>query len=45
VALDDEKIDFINREMHNVVISLDGRKETHDALRRLSTAKVRLISS
>jgi uncharacterized protein len=33
VALDDEKIDFINREMHNVVISLDGRKETHDALR------------
>lgn len=33
VALDDEKIDFINREMHNVVISLDGRKEIHDALR------------
>ncbi|MEN6594826.1 MAG: thioether cross-link-forming SCIFF peptide maturase [Clostridiaceae bacterium] len=33
VALDDEKIDFINREMHNVVISLDGRKEVHDALR------------
>ncbi|MEA4870746.1 MAG: thioether cross-link-forming SCIFF peptide maturase [Christensenella sp.] len=33
VALDDEKIAFINREMHNVVISLDGRKEIHDALR------------
>lgn len=33
VALDDEKIDFIDREMHNVVISLDGRKEIHDALR------------
>ena len=33
VALDEEKIDFINREMHNVVISLDGRKEIHDALR------------
>lgn len=33
VALDDEKIDFINKEMHNVVISLDGRKEIHDALR------------
>ncbi len=33
VALDDEKIEFINREMHNVVISLDGRKEIHDALR------------
>ena len=33
VALDDEKIDFINREMFNVVISIDGRKEVHDALR------------
>lgn len=33
VALDEEKIAFINREMHNVVISLDGRKEIHDALR------------
>ena len=33
VALDEEKINFINREMHNVVISLDGRKEVHDALR------------
>jgi len=33
VALTDEMIDFINEEMHNVVISLDGRKEVHDALR------------
>ncbi len=33
VALNDEMIAFINREMHNVVISLDGRKEVHDALR------------
>ncbi len=33
VALDDEKIELINREMHNVVISLDGRKKVHDALR------------
>ena len=33
VALNDESIYFINREMHNVVISLDGRKEIHDALR------------
>lgn len=33
LTLDDEKIDFINREMHNVVISLDGRKAVHDALR------------
>ncbi len=33
LALNDEIIDWINREMHNVVISLDGRKEIHDALR------------
>ncbi|MEG1523640.1 MAG: thioether cross-link-forming SCIFF peptide maturase [Clostridia bacterium] len=33
VALNDDAIDFINREMYNVVISLDGRKEVHDALR------------
>lgn len=39
VALDDEKIDFINREMHNVVLSLDGRREIHDALRPTATGK------
>ena len=33
VALDDEKTDFINREMFNVVLSIDGRREVHDALR------------
>ena len=33
VALDDEKINFINREMFNVVLSIDGRREVHDALR------------
>lgn len=33
VLLDDEKIDFINREMSNVVMSLDGRKEIHDRIR------------
>ena len=33
LALDDEKIDYINREMFNVVISIDGRREVHDALR------------
>ena len=30
VLLDDEVIDFANQEMHNVVLSLDGRKEVHD---------------
>ena len=34
MLLDDEVTDFANREMHNVVLSLDGRKEVHDALRR-----------
>lgn len=34
VALDDETIDYINREMYNVVLSIDGRKEVHDAVRR-----------
>lgn len=39
VALDEEKIDFINREMHNVVLSLDGRREIHDALRPTANGK------
>ncbi len=34
VLLDDEVIDFANKEMHNVVLSLDGRKEIHDNLRK-----------
>ena len=34
VALDDETIDYINREMYNVVLSIDGRKEVHDSVRR-----------
>lgn len=33
VLLDDEKIDFINENMHNVVLSLDGRKEINDGMR------------
>lgn len=33
LLLTDEKIDFINREMSNVVLSIDGRKEINDALR------------
>lgn len=34
VLLDDEKIDFINREMYNVVLSVDGRPEVNDRVRR-----------
>ena len=33
LLLDDEKIDFINREMSNVVLSLDGRSRVHDKMR------------
>lgn len=33
LLIDDDVIDFCNREMGNVVLSLDGRKETHDRLR------------
>lgn len=34
VLLDDEVTEFANRECHNVVLSLDGRKEVHDRLRK-----------
>lgn len=34
LALDDDSIDFINREMFNVVLSIDGRREIHDAQRK-----------
>ena len=33
VLIDDDVIDFCNREMSNVVLSLDGRKEVHDRYR------------
>ncbi|MGI6020872.1 MAG: thioether cross-link-forming SCIFF peptide maturase [Lachnospiraceae bacterium] len=33
VLIDDDVIDFANREMSNVVLSLDGRKEIHDRVR------------
>ena len=34
VLLDDEKIDFLNENMSNVVLSLDGRPEIHDHFRK-----------
>ncbi len=34
MLIDDEVIEFSNREMHNVVLSLDGRKEVHDRFRK-----------
>ena len=33
ILLDDDKIDFINREMSNCILSLDGRKSVNDRLR------------
>ena len=33
MLIDDDVIDFANREMHNVVLSLDGRREIHDRFR------------
>ena len=34
VLIDDDVIDFANREMSNVVLSLDGRKEVNDHFRK-----------
>ena len=34
MLIDDEVIEFANKEMHNVVLSLDGRREVHDHLRK-----------
>ena len=34
VLLDDEKIDYLNKNMSNVVLSLDGRPEIHDHFRK-----------
>lgn len=34
MLLDDDKIDFINKEMSNVVLSVDGRKEVNDRVRK-----------
>ncbi len=33
ILIDDDVIDFCNKEMSNVVLSLDGRKEVHDRYR------------
>lgn len=34
MLLDEEKMDFINREMSNVVMSIDGRKDVNDRVRK-----------
>lgn len=39
VLVDDDIIEFSNREMNNVVMSLDGRPEIHDAMRKTINGK------
>ena len=39
LLLDDEKIAYLNEEMENVVLSLDGRPEVHDAVRKTVNGK------
>jgi uncharacterized protein len=39
VLLDDEVMEFANKEMANVVLSIDGRKEVHDAMRPTRNGK------
>ena len=39
VLVDDEVIEWANRECHNVVLSLDGREEVHDRLRKTVNGK------
>lgn len=34
ILLNDEIIEFINKNMHNVVLSIDGRKEVNDKMRK-----------
>ena len=39
LLLDDETIDWLNKEMYNVVLSIDGREQVHDRLRRTANDK------
>lgn len=39
LLLDDEKISYINENMDNVVLSIDGRKETNDRMRKTTNSK------
>ncbi|MDR3216596.1 MAG: thioether cross-link-forming SCIFF peptide maturase [Clostridiaceae bacterium] len=39
VLLNAEAREYLNREMDNVVISIDGRREVHDALRKTPNGK------
>jgi len=45
ILLDKAKQEFINRYIDNVVISIDGRKEVHDAVRSGQAGKARTTGS
>lgn len=40
VLLNDEIMEYLNKEMSNVVLSLDGRKEVNDRMRPLEQVRV-----
>lgn len=39
IIMNDEQLEFINKEMKNVVLSIDGRKEVHDRMRPTANGK------
>ncbi len=39
MLLDDEKIEWLNAEMDNIVLSIDGREEVHNELRKTPNGK------
>lgn len=39
MLLDDEKIEYLNKHMYNVVLSMDGRKEVNDKMRPTPNGK------
>lgn len=39
MLLNDEIIDFFNKEMYNVVVSIDGRRSVHDCVRKMASGK------
>lgn len=43
VLLDDDIMEFANKEMDNVVLSIDGRKEVHDFMRPFRKGKEVMI--
>ena len=45
MLIDDDVIDFCNKECHNVVLSLDGRKEVHDRFRKDYAAAAAMMPS